>query len=194
MSIINRAKAILLDPRKTWGEIESEQTDVAAIYKGYLVPIALVPAIAGFVGSSVVGISFLGTTHRVPMASGLVNMVVGYALMLAALFVVALIVDALAPTFGGTQDRVRAVKVVAYGSTASILGGIFSVLPALAPLGLIASIYSIYLIYLGLPVLMRCPADKAVAYTALVVVCGVIAGLLLGAATAVFAPSAALAG
>jgi len=81
---------------------------------------------------------------------------------------------------------VAALKVVAYGSTAGFLGGVFSLLPALALLGLLASFYSIYLIYTGLPVLMRCPPDKAGAYTAVVVVCAILAMIVLGAVSSLF--------
>ena len=116
----------------------------------------------------------------------LVQMVVGYLLSLAIVYVLALIVNALAPTFGGSKDLVAALKVVAYGSTAGFLGGVFSLLPSLALLGLLAAFYSIYLIYTGLPVLMRCPPEKAGAYTAVVVVCAIIAMIVLGAVSSLF--------
>jgi len=114
--------------------------------------------------------------------------VVGYVLSLAMVFVLALIVDALAPTFGGSKSQISALKVVAYGSTAGFLGGIFSLLPALSILGLLAAFYSIYLIYTGLPVLMKCPKEKAVAYTAVVIVCGFVLMLVAGAVTGLMMP------
>jgi hypothetical protein len=111
--------------------------------------------------------------------TGLVHMVVSYVLSLLMVFVLALIVDALAPTFGGTKSRISALKLVAYGATASFVGGIFSLVPTLAVLWLLASLYSIYLIYTGVPVLMKCPPEKAGAYTAAVIVCGIVAAVVL---------------
>jgi len=67
-----------------------------------------------------------------------------------------------------------------------MVGGIFNLLPALSMLGLIAALYSVYLIYTGIPVLMKSPADKALGYTAVLIVCGVVAGLILGAISAMF--------
>jgi uncharacterized protein YqgC (DUF456 family) len=66
-------------------------------------------------------------------------MVVSYVLGLVVAFVMALIVDALAPSFGGTKNQVAALKVVAYGATASYVAGILSLLPALAILGILAA-------------------------------------------------------
>jgi hypothetical protein len=186
MSLIERVQSIVLRPKQTWPVIAAEPGDVATIYSRYVVILAAIPAICAFIGWTLVGGGAFGVTYRLPIATGLVQMVVGYLLSLAIVYVLALIVNALAPTFGGSKDLVAALKVVAYGSTAGFLGGVFSLLPALALLGLLASFYSIYLIYTGLPVLMRCPPEKAGAYTAVVVVCAVLAMIVLGAVSSLF--------
>jgi hypothetical protein len=186
MSLIERVQSILLRPKQTWPVIAAEPSDLATIYSRYVVILAAVPAICGFIGWTLVGGGAFGVSYRLPVATGLVQMVVGYLLSLAIVYVLALIVNALAPTFGGSKDLVAALKVVAYGSTAGFLGGVFSLLPSLALLGLLASFYSIYLIYTGLPVLMRCPPEKAGAYTAVVIVCAIVAMIVLGAVSSLF--------
>ena len=50
--------------------------------------------------------------------------------------------------------------------------------------GLFAALYSFYLVYLGLPVMMRCPKDKAAAYTFVVGVISIVASLLVAALAA----------
>ena len=177
MDIVRRVQDILLKPRETWPTIASEPGDVASLYKNYLLILAAIPPLAGFIGMSLIGFGFI----RIPLMFGLSSMVAQYVLTLVMVYVVALVVDALAPTFGGMRDKLRALKLVVYGSTAAMVGGIFSLLPALSILGLVAALYSIYLFYLGLPVLMRCPQDKAVAYTAVVGVISIVAGLVGGA-------------
>ena len=191
MALIQRVQDILLKPKETWPVIAQEPATVASIYNGYVIYLAAIPAIAGFIGLSLVGVGGFGIGFRVPIVAGLVNMVVGFALSLVMVFVLALIVDALAPTFGGTKSQIAALKVVAYGATAGFVGGIFSLLPALSILGLLAGLYSIYLIYTGLPVLMRCPPEKAVGYTAVVIVCGIVLGILIGVVSSLFMPRAA---
>ena len=161
MSIVQRAKDILLNPRGTWPVIDGEAATVKSIYVPYVVVLAAIPALAAFIGFSLIGMGGMGISMRIPVGSGLVTMIVSYILSLAMVYVLALIVDALAPTFGGTKNQINALKVVAYGATAGFLGGIFSLLPSLSILGVLAALYSIYLIYTGLPVLMKSPADKA---------------------------------
>ncbi|MBC7955611.1 MAG: YIP1 family protein [Cytophagales bacterium] len=189
MNLIQRVQDILLRPKPTWPVIEQEQTDVAGIYKSYLIFLAAIPAIAGFIGMSLIGVSGFGMNMRLPFMWGLTNMVVSYVLSLVMVFVLALIVDALAPTFKGSKNQINALKLVAYGSTAGFVGGIFSLIPSLSVLGLLAGLYSIYLIYTGIPVLMKCPPEKAAGYTAVVIVCGIVAGIVVGAVSAAVTPS-----
>lgn len=186
MNLVQRVQDILLRPQPTWPVIEQEPATPASLYQGYLVFLAAIPAIAGFIGLSVVGIGALGVNYRVPVVWGLVNMVVGFVLTLVMVFVMALVVDALAPTFQGQKNRLNALKLMVYGSTAGLVGGIFNLIPSQAILGLLAAIYTIYLIYTGLPVLMKCPPDKAVGYTAVVIVCGIVAGIVLGVVSSLF--------
>ena len=194
MNLVQRIQDILLRPKTTWPDIDREAATPATLYTSYLMILAAIPAIAGFIGLSIVGVGAMGVHFRVPFFSGLLNMVVSYVLSLVMVYVLSLIVDALAPTFKGQKNAISALKLVVFAATASMVGGIFSLLPALSVLGLLAALYTIYLIYLGLPVLMKCPEDKAVGYTAAVVVSGIVLGLVVGAVSALTMPGSGMAG
>lgn len=186
--LLDRALAILMRPGDTWLQIAQEDPGIASVYTRYLVFLAAIPAVAGFIGYSLVGVGAFGVSVRVPVVQGLVSMVVGYALSLAMAFVMALVANALAPRFGGQAQLPRAFQLIAYGATAGWLGGVFSAMPPLAMLGVLAALYSVYLIYRGVPVLMRVPGDRAVGYTAALIVCGIVAGLVVGLVTSLITP------
>jgi hypothetical protein len=181
MDIVRRVQDILLKPKETWPVIDTEQTSPQLLYTRYLMILAAIPAVAGFVGMAVL---------RLPLAWGLSSMIASYVLSLVMVYLLALVVEALAPTFDGRKDRLQALKLVVYGSTASMVGGIFYLLPPLSVLALLASLYSIYLFYTGLPVLMKCPPDKAIAYTAVVGVVSIVGGMILGMLVAAVTPGA----
>ncbi|MET3476946.1 Yip1 family protein [Variovorax atrisoli] len=189
MNLVERVQAILLKPKATWPEIDAEPADAASLYKNYVMILALIPALASFIGLSLIGVGAFGVSFRVPLASGLVNMIVGYVLSLVMVFVLALIIDAMAPTFEGSRSQIGALKLSAYASTAAFVGGVFSLLPSLSVLGALAALYGIYLLYTGLPVLMKCPPDKAIAYTAVVVVCAIVGGVVIAWVLALLTPS-----
>ena len=186
MNVIERAKDMILKPAETWPVIEAEPASVASIYKEWLVILVAIPAVCKFIGLSVVGVGLFGYGYRMPIVGGLVGMIVGYILGLVGVFLVALIVDALAPTFGGTKNQVAALKVVAYGFTASYVAGVLSILPALGLLAIVAAAYSVYVLYLGLPVLMKCPKDKAGGYAAVVIILAIVMWVVIGSISALF--------
>lgn len=179
MNLVERVQAILLKPKATWPVIEGEPDDIPGLYKNYLIYLAGVSSLAAFIGYSLVGTGMMGIHFRVPIVAGLVNMVVGFALTLAMIYVLALVANALAPNFGGQKDLGKAFKLVAYGATAGLLGGVFNLLPALSMLGLLAGLYSIYLLYTGVPVMMKVPEGKALGFTAVLIVCGIVAGIVV---------------
>lgn len=186
MNIIQRVQDILFKPKETWPAIAAETDDIPSIYKNYLIYLAAIPAVATFIGMSLIGFGGFGMHFRVPIVSGLVNMVVGFVLSLAMIYVLALIANELAPRFQGEKNLPNAFKLVAYGATAGLVGGIFNLLPSLSMLGLLAALYSIYLLYTGVPVMMKAPQDKSLVYTAVLIVCGIVAGLIVGAVSAIF--------
>lgn len=188
-ALLQRVTDILLRPVDTWHQIDVEDGDIARIYKSYVLILAALPALAGFIGTSLVGVGGFGAPVRVPILAGLVHMVVNYALSLVMIYVMALIANALAPSHQGRQDMGSAVKLAAYGGTAAMASGVFGILPALGALaGLLGALYSVYLLYTGIPVLMKCPADKAIRYTALLLVGSVVAGLVLGFVASLVTP------
>lgn len=182
-SLVERVKAILLTPKTEWPRIEAEPKTVADIYKSHVIPLAAIGPVASFIGQMAFGISVLGITYRPPLMAALSSSIIGYVVTLAMVYVLALVIDALAPQFGAVKNQTAAFKVAAYGATAGWVAGIFGILPALGILAIIGSIYSLYLIYLGLPVLMKAPEDKAVGYTAVVILVMIVAALLIGVVT-----------
>jgi hypothetical protein len=180
MDLVERAKAIVLTPQQEWPIIASEATTVADLYKNYIAILAAIGPVASVIGMSIVGMRLPGVgSFRVPITSAIGSAIVQYVLTLAGVYVLALVIDALAPRFSAKKSMDQAFKLSAYASTAAWLAGIFMLIPALGALGILG-LYSLYLLYLGLPVLMKCPEDKSLGYTAAVVVAGVVIFLLAG--------------
>ncbi|WP_428629342.1 Yip1 family protein [Sphingopyxis sp.] len=188
--IIQRAKDIILKPKETWSGIAAEPATTQSIYVPYVLLLAAIGPLAGFIGGQVFGITVFGVTYHPPLVGALVSAIVSYGLGLATVFVLALVIDGLAPNFGGQKDQVQALKVAAYSATAGWVGGVFQLIPALSLIGVLFGLYGLYLLYLGLPVLMKSPQDKAFGYTAVVVVVAIVLFLIVGAVVgALAAPS-----
>ena len=180
-SLIDRVKAILLSPGAAWDRIDAEPATISGLYTGYVGILVGISVVAGLIGSLVFGYGAFGFVYRPSIISAVVNAIVSYALALAMVFVLALVIDALAPSFDGQKNQIQALKVAAYSGTAGWVAGIFGIIPALAPLALLGSLYGLYLLYLGLPKLMKAPQEKALGYTIVTIVVAIVLFMIVGA-------------
>jgi hypothetical protein len=164
MNLVDRVKGIVADPRSEWSRIATEPATVQSIYTGWIMIFAAIGPIA-----------WLVATRSVQFA------IAHYVLSLIVTFVLALIVDVLAPSFGGTKDFVASLKLTAYSYTIAWLAGIFQLLGTLGSVFvLLATIYAFYTFFLGAPVLRKASAEKALPFTLVVVLCGIVLGALSG--------------
>lgn len=195
MNIIARIKGILLSPVQEWGVIDTESASVSSLYTKYAALLALIPAVASFIGTSLIGITVMEITVRTPIVTGLVVAVISYALALAMLYVLALIANALAPQFGGQPNVVQALKVAVYSATPQWVVSIVLILPKLSLIAALVGIYGLVLMWLGLPRLMKVPDEKKVAYNIIFIICAIVAfiviGFIVGVATSMLAPNPA---
>lgn len=180
--LVARVKNILLKPKAEWEVIESEPATIQGIYTRYVCILAAIPVVAAAIGSLVFGHGIPGiAVWRPSPVYIIVSSVISYALALVGVAIIAMIIDALAPSFGGTKDRIQAFKVAAYSFTAAWVAGILNIIPQLGMIGALLGLYSFYLLYLGLPRLMKAPDDKAVGYTVVTVVVSIVVYLIIAA-------------
>jgi len=177
---LERVRNILLTPRTEWPVIEREFTEPAFLFVRYVAILALVPALAGFIGQSVVGVQVSAGTFREPIVSGVVDAAISYLLSFVIVYVVAMAVDLLARSFGGERNFMQALKLSVYAHTPVWLSGIFLIMPGLRFLAIL-SLYGGYLVWTGLPVLMRAPRQGTPIYAVTITIFAIITTILLAA-------------
>jgi hypothetical protein len=174
--IIGRAKSILLSPKTEWPAAAAEPETVGGLYSGYIVVLSAIPAIVTFLSLSLIGSAVnLITGFRYGIVYSLVFTILSYLLGLVSVYISALVVDALAPSFGAEKNLVQALKAVAYSYTAVWVASIIGIVPGLGILAALAGlIYTVYLLYLGLQYTMKCPTEKAIGYTAVSIIVAIV--------------------
>ena len=171
MKLVNRVKAILLSPQAEWKVIERERDTLFDLLISYVAILAAIPEIAHFIGQSLIG-------GYAPIVPSLVRAVVVYFVAFAMVYIIAGVIDLLAPRFGVEKNFPNAVKLSAYSHTPLWLAGIFLLIPGLNFL-LILGLYGFYLLWVGLPMLMKVSNDKALPYAAIVTACALIPAIVL---------------
>lgn len=191
MDIVARAQGILLKPKEEWVKIKEETLPVSQLFTSYVLILAAIPAIAQFVGLSLVGrrVPFVGL-YRYGIGAGFLYAILLYVFTLVSVYVFGIIINALAPTFSSDKNLDNAMKLAAFSMTPSWVAGVLYIIPFLGILVILASLYGIYLLYLGFVTpLMNTPKEKAVGYLivsiVVVMVLMVVVSIILSAIFAV---------
>src|SRR5215468_9587357 len=124
MKLLNRVKAILLTPQAEWKVIERERDTLGDLLIKYVAILAAIPEVAHFIGQSLIAGS-------APIVPNLVRAVVVYAVAFAMVYIIAGVIDLLAPRLGAEKNFPNAVKLSAYSHTPLWLAGIFLLIPGL---------------------------------------------------------------
>lgn len=165
MNLIQRAKDILLTPKTEWNVVAGEKATLGSLLTGYVLPLSLIPAVAGFLGMMFFAGAFWGMGFGIAMA---IVSVVGSIL---AFVIGSYIVDALAPSFKSEKNIGASAQLMAYSATAIWVAGILSIIPVLNWLaGLAGAAYAIYLMYLGLGPVKKTPEDQRVLYVIIAII------------------------
>jgi hypothetical protein len=178
-NVIERAKNIIMQPAKEWDVISMETPNQSQIIMGYVLILAGAAAVAAFIGYGLIGVSFFGV--RLATTSwGLyyaLNVLIG---AIAGVFICALIIDALAPSFGSEKNMGRSVQLVAYSYTPAWVGGLLAIYPPLSIIGVLAGLYGLYIMYIGMPKIKKTPADKHAGYFIVSLVTLIVVYFVLG--------------
>ncbi|WP_395644743.1 Yip1 family protein [Terricaulis sp.] len=172
--ILSRAYGLLREPKKEWVQIRDEITTIPNILIGYVAPLAAIPVVCDWIGSALFSRGLGGQ-----IGDALVRGVVTWVVTVALVGFLGVLINAIAANFDGDRDDLAAQKVAAYSLTPTFLSGVFSLWPPLWWLSLFALAAMVFLIYRGLPILMKAPEERAMAYTATVTIATVVAGILL---------------
>ncbi len=172
--IFTRAYGLLREPKKEWQQIKAEETTVPHLLIGYVAPLAAIPPVCGLIGSLIFEPIRVGS-----ISDAIVGVVVTWLVTVALVFLLGVAINALADQFDADRNDIGAQKIAAYSITPALLSGLFSLWPPLWWVSLFALAAMVYIMYRGLPVLMKAPEDRALAYAATVTVAAAVAFIVI---------------
>lgn len=178
MNLIDRAKKILTTPKTEWDVIDNETPNIQGILTTYVIPLVAIGTIASFIGWGFIGKSYYG--FKVASVSlGIRYALIAFVAGVAGCFILAYVIDALAPTFKSEKNLGKSFQLAAYASTAGWVGAVLNIIPSLAIVGSLVGLYNLYLLYLGLPKLKKTPQEQGTGYFVACLVTMIVVGFVL---------------
>jgi hypothetical protein len=162
---IERARRMLVQPQREWAVIDAEFTKVGTIFRTFVLPLSVIPPLAYLLGAVIFGQQgTLFGTFETTVGAAVQDAVIRYICGLAAVFLLGLALDLLAPVFSGRGNRVQGTKVAAYASTPAWLFGVLAIVPRLGRYSIAGTLWTLVLVYLGAPLLMKVPSERAAVF------------------------------
>jgi Yip1 domain len=182
MNTINSAIALVKSPASYITSNKDTPATVNGIMVNYVAVLAAIPFLATLIGylwyyDLFIPRGFVGSF----VAYAFVYAFLFYILDVIAVYVVALAIGFLAPTFGSSTDKIKSLKLSAFIFTPAFLIGVLNIIPFLGILEFLGILYGLYILYLGLPILMGTPKDKVVTYVVAIVIATFIVYFVLDA-------------
>lgn len=178
--LISTAKQFILQPKAAWEVAAGETSDAKKHILGYVAPLALIPAIASFIGYGIIGYgSFMGARLS-SMEWGISQAIISYLGTILGVIISGFIIYKLAPNFGATVNMDSAVKLVGFSYTAAMVGGVFHIYYPLEILSIAASIYSLYILYIGFKPMTKVPDEKTTNYFIISIIATIAVYVVLG--------------
>lgn len=179
MNIYQRAKNLLLAPAKEWQSIDEEDVNSSHVLT-YLLVLALIPAVAGFIGMGFIGLNVFGI-HSGSIGWGFRNAISTYLGIVGGAYISAFLIDFLADKFQATSSFNVAFKVVAYSYTPMCVAGVFYLIPSLSFLVPLAGLYGLYILYTGMKPMLKVPEDKMMGYFIVCLLSIIVVSMVVGA-------------
>lgn len=174
----------MFTPTSEWGEVSKQDTGPVDIL--YLLIMALLPAIAWYYGTAVIGWQVAdGETVRLTADSAMAIVSLFYLAMVASVCCIGYFVHWMAQSYGSDSSIVKGISLVGYCATPMFIAGLVGFYPILwldMLIGVLAISHTLYLLYIGIPIVMDIPKERGFLFaSAILAVCLVIFMALMGA-------------
>ncbi|MCP5169434.1 MAG: DUF1282 family protein [Hahellaceae bacterium] len=175
---LGHALGLFTHPDKEWASIRAEDESVGKLYFTHILLLALIPAAAGYYGTTEVGWSVAGG-ELVKLTSSSAMQLCGlfYVAMVTGVYLIGKFIDFFGATFGVEDSHPRGFILAAYTSTPLFIMGLIAVYPVVwvnMLAGVVAVAYAVYLLYEGLPILMKIPSERGFIFASSVLTVGLV--------------------
>jgi hypothetical protein len=176
---ISNAKSIVLNQEAEWTRMMAEESERQSLLR-YGITLIVVAYVLLFVLSFLfsMAVSLVAPFSAMHMMT---SVVVQFGLSVASLYFVPNILAMLAPSFGGENNQLNALKLFVFASTPAWLGTSVGVIPIIGWLAAIAgALYAVFLFWKHFTQALSIPEDKKVQYLAVAVLILIAVHFVIG--------------
>jgi len=188
--MIQPAVGLLTKPSQTWNKLAQLDDKQVRRQLPYIAIMALLPAIAWYVGTTVVGwrVSENSLVSTIVPESALPLMALFYIALVASVVITGFLITWMSETFGAKCIPERGILLAGYAATPIFIAGIAGIAPLLWLDLLIATAamcYAIYLLYSGVPKVMKVNEEQGFMFASSILAATLVIVVAVMAATVI---------
>lgn len=173
---INHMVGMFYHPKEEWGTIHEERYSILHIFLMQISVLSLIPAVSMYIGTTQVGWTLTGATYiKLATSSAIPAAIASYFACWGAVAFIAYSIHWMEKTYGGHVKMNECLILTTFTATPLFLSGLSALYPMLwfnVSVGLAALLYSVYLLFIGVPVIMEIPEDRAFFFSASILTVG----------------------
>ncbi|GEM_PF-4108335 len=158
--IIYQVKTLLTEPKELFRQTKGEAMTPMQVYLAYLLPLSIIPAVAVFLGSLLIG--FWG--FSLPFGESLKMGLMMYVGVVVAGTLFSLILATLSPIYGGERNIGAAFTLVAISFVPAFFLLVLWIWPAFGLFATAAGLACLYFVYCGLESFLKVPEERRVVF------------------------------
>ncbi len=183
-ALFEKIRDLIFKPKQTWEAIDQDPVTTKQLVYAYLLPLAAIPAIAFFLGYSILGIRIpFSGVYRMVWWQALITALTGYGVAILSTVALAHGISRMAAWFNSTPDLNSGYKLIIFCYAPFWVAGVLYIIPNLSVIVMIAGLYGLYLLFLGIPRIMHPPENRATVYGITAIVVTIVIHVLLSQIT-----------
>ncbi len=171
--MIQHTFGILTKPASEWQEIAGLPEKSLNILVLYPCIMALLPAVAWYYGTSVVGWTVgQGDPVKLTADNARLICILFYVGMISCVAVIGYFIHWMAATYGAASSITKGIVIASIAATPMFIAGVVGVHPLLwldLLIGVVAVSWAVYLLYLGIPIVMGIPEERGFLFSSAVI-------------------------
>lgn len=182
--LVSHIWGLFAHPGEEWELIQKEQAEKPKLYIFYILILAAIPPIAGYIGATQTGWQIGdGAITKLTVESTIPLCIAAYFAIVIGIYVTGVAIDWMRETYTDLSKReLSGLAMATYISMPLLILSLVGVYPVIW-LGLItlivASSYSVYLLYKGVPIVFQIPKERGMMFASAILTFALVIAVVL---------------
>jgi len=182
---------LLTHPNQEWTRVREDNSSTFKTYFTYIIFLALIPPVCGYIGTTKVGWSLSGSSEVVLLTKQSAGFmcVMSYFAILVGIYIMGCAINWMSKTYESNPSVSKCIVFTSHTTSPLLVSGFIGLYPSIWVMvftGLAAATWSVYLLYSGIPIFMGINKEQGFIFASAIVCMALVSFVAILASTVIF--------